>query len=487
MTDDKNHTVIDLSENEELLLEKNEVASVHLTNEIFISVWNKEQSVGSVSLFAPPQDHLARWLSEKTATTALLTKAEKNSCIVKCLVPSRLKDEAEKTLSEISFAEVKVIGYDGPLEAFYFSENARLRIGQSSVTAVGTRKKRVLVVDDSKTIQTLLTQVLSADPDLEVVATAERPSQVEPLIKKHSPDVITLDIHMPEMDGVTLLGKLLPVYKIPTVMISALSMEDGDFVLRALELGAVDYVQKPTLAELDNVATVIREKVKTAAATKVDLTQRSEGLSRAKHVVFPADSLNTGNIICIGSSTGGTEAIRKMFLQLPAAIPPIVVVQHIPAVFSAAFAKRLNDLCPFEVKEAQDGDAIQCNRVLIAPGGFQMTVAKTPNGPVVRVLEGPPVNRHLPSVDVLFDSVAKTYKSRTIGIILTGMGADGAKGLLELKKMGARTIAEDESSCVVFGMPKAAIQLGAAEKVAPLDKIPATLVKLFAEKRKAAA
>ncbi|MBC7692119.1 MAG: chemotaxis response regulator protein-glutamate methylesterase [Methylotenera sp.] len=357
------------------------------------------------------------------------------------------------------------------------SQSARLRLS-TPAAAVAERPKKVLVVDDSKTIRELLTKILSSDPELQVVACAELPSQVEDLIRRHQPDVITLDIHMPEMDGVTLLRQYLPKYPVPTVMITSISMEESTQVLTALESGAVDYIQKPSFQELARVAPLIIEKVKTAA--QVRLKTRAQLLSSKSSTVRHASQMyQDGMIVAIGSSTGGTEALKVVLTQLPEKIPPILVVQHIPAVFSKAFADRLNQLCPFEVKEAQDGDEVLPNQVLIAPGGLQMSLIRSGPGLRVKIEDSAPVNRHKPSVDVLFDSVAELVGKRAVGVILTGMGADGSKGLLKMRNAGARTIAQDQESCVVFGMPAEAIKLGAACEVHSLNVISGAMLKFL--------
>lgn len=359
------------------------------------------------------------------------------------------------------------------------SPSARAPSPTNPSTSNAQQKKiKVMIVDDSATIRQLLDKVISADPMLEVVAKVANPLQVEDQIKSLKPDVITLDIHMPEMDGVTLLKKLYPKYKIPTLMISSIAKESGSEVLDALEAGAVDYIQKPEMKNLQEVQQIILEKIK-AASTSLNTKKI---FARRANQNFERSS---AGLILMGASTGGTEALRIVLQNLPSEIPPILIVQHIPPVFSAAFAKRLNDLLPFEVKEAADGDEISNNRVLIAPGGYQMGIQHFQNKLLVRIQDVPPVNRHKPSVDYLFSSFAKLKSRKAVAVLLTGMGADGARGMKELKDLGVRTLAQDKESCIVFGMPRAAIELNAALKVKPLDSMAEAIVAEFNEIQKA--
>jgi len=284
-------------------------------------------------------------------------------------------------------------------------------------------------------------------------------------------------MNMPHKDGCQVLEDIIPKYRTPTVMITALAKEEGTQVLRALELGAVDYIQKPSMGELESMQGLINEKILIAASVKV----RAQGVLKtaplkAQQTKQKASS-QFSRMIAIGSSTGGTEALKHILTDLPANIPPIVIVQHIPANFSKALAERLNTLCAFEVKEAEDGDLVLAGRAIIAPGGKHIELVRQGSDLKVRVLDTPAVNRHKPSVDVLFDSVAKHVGASAIGVILTGMGNDGAKGLLKMKNLGSETIAQDEESCVVFGMPREAIAIGAAQFVEPLNGIAKLLLK----------
>lgn len=371
---------------------------------------------------------------------------------------------------------------EGAVEVLFLPLLNKVRVSiaeaRSAKKSITPAKLKILIVDDSKTIRTILSRIFNSDPMFEVCAMAERPSEVEGLILKHKPDVITLDIHMPEMDGVTLLKQIAPKYSIPTVMISSISMAEGPMVLEALENGAIDYIQKPEMSEIESVTPLIIEKVKTAAMANISKSSRNRNakIEQTKHLS------DTNALIVLGSSTGGTEAIREILTALPDQIPPMLIVQHIPAVFSAAFAKRMNDLCPFEVKEAENGDEVRINRVLIAPGGQQMKMVVKNGKPFVEINDDAPVNRFKPSVDYLFFSVASNLYTHTVAVILTGMGKDGAKGMLELRNKGVRTIAQDEFSSVVFGMPKEAIAIGAAEHVEPLCDIAEKLTLLTKEK-----
>lgn len=350
---------------------------------------------------------------------------------------------------------------------------------KSDVAAKNSQRK-VLIVDDSKVIRDLLRRILEQDAQLKIIGLAADAFEAAEMVKKERPDVITLDIHMPKMTGVEWLEKFMPYEPIPVVMISSLQMQEGNEVFRALELGAIDYVQKPSLSELAVIGPVIREKVKAASFGKV--------IRYTARKVSPMVStdVDVRAVLAIGASTGGTEALKDVICALPEVIPPTVIVQHIPPIFSKAFADRLNHLCKFEVKEAEDGDELKTSRVLIAPGGKQMKIVRRNQGLFIQVTDDAPVNRHKPSVDYLFDSVAALIGPKAVGVILTGMGADGAKGLLTMRNKGARTIGQDEESCVVYGMPRAAFELGAVEKVVPLSEIPKLILK-FLEKKKTAA
>lgn len=392
---------------------------------------------------------------------------------------------AEKFLLAAGCVAGKNVPFTSPKTDLHFipAEN-RIRVQKSAPTvSEQSRKTRVLVVDDSETIRKLLAQVFSADPLIECVGTVANPLNAMAAIEKLQPDVITLDIHMPQMDGVTLLKKILADKLLPVVMISALSREEGGAVLDALEAGAVDYIQKPSMKELAVSGPAICEKIRNARQARVALPRRA--LVRAP-LSAESGEMDPGYLLLLGSSTGGTEALKHVLTGLPEAIPPILIVQHIPPVFSKAFAERMNQLCPFEVKEGKDGDEVRPGRVIIAPGGLQMKVVQAPTGLKILVEDTEPVNRHKPSVDVLFNSAVALNRKQLVAGILTGMGADGARGLLALRGKGARTFAQDEATSVVYGMPREAARMGAAEKIVPLEEVAALLQSLSLVRKRAA-
>jgi two-component system, chemotaxis family, protein-glutamate methylesterase/glutaminase len=342
------------------------------------------------------------------------------------------------------------------------------------------RKIRVLIVDDSAIVRKMLAEALAHEPDLEVVGTAPDPFVARDKILSLRPDVLTLDIEMPRMDGLTFLKKLMKFHPLPVIVISSLAQSSSQTALDALQCGAVEVLAKPggpySVGELKQD---LPHKVRAAAAARVGSAKpQTAALVPAAPLVLAGASSST--VIAIGASTGGTEALREVLMGLPGNMPGIVIVQHIPAVFSTAFANRLNDLCKLRVKEAADGDRLTAGLALIAPGNFHMTLRKTGGEYRVAIQGGERVCYQRPSVDVLFESVAEVAKGDAIGAILTGMGSDGAQGLLKMKRAGARTIAQDEASCVVFGMPREAIRMGAVDRVTPLQKVAAELTAMSA-------
>lgn len=334
-------------------------------------------------------------------------------------------------------------------------------------------KVRVLIVDDSALVRRILVEQLSLDPEIEVVGTAPDPFVARDRIIELKPDVVTLDVEMPRMDGITFLQRLMKHYPLPVIVVSSLTPAGGVMAMEALDAGAVDVMCKPGSAySVEDIALDLAEKIKAAAGVTVQRREIVKSNSR------PALALSrtTHKVVAIGASTGGTEALQRVLTVLPANAPGIVVVQHMPEHFTRAFAERLDGLCAIRVKEAENGDTVLPGRALIAPGNQHLILRRSGASYFVEVKFGPRVSRHRPSVNVLFKSVARFAGSNAIGIILTGMGDDGADGMKEMSDQGAVTIAQDEATCVVFGMPKEAIKRGGAKQVAPIDEIPAIML-----------
>jgi two-component system chemotaxis response regulator CheB len=347
------------------------------------------------------------------------------------------------------------------------------------------RRARVLIVDDSALMRQILRQILESDPGIEVVGTAGDAYAAREKIKALNPDVLTLDVEMPRMDGLTFLEKLMKGHPMPVVMVSSLTEKGCANTLRALSLGAVDFVTKPKLdirnGTLD-LADEIIAKVKAAAWARALPRASVPTITDTSVVNAPIQTTApwmeaAPKVVAMGASTGGTEALRELLEGLPADFAGIVIVQHMPEKFTTQFAKRLNSLCRISIKEAQDGDRVLAGHALLAPGGKHMLLVRRGDEYSVKITMTEPVNRHRPSVDVLFESVAEHAGKSAIGVILTGMGNDGARGMLAMKRAGAFNVAQDESSCVVFGMPKEAIALGGTHEVLALNKIAATLIQ----------
>ncbi len=329
--------------------------------------------------------------------------------------------------------------------------------------------KRVLVVDDSAIVRQILSRELAKDPDLEVVGTAPDPFVARDLIVQRHPDVLTLDLEMPRMDGITFLRKLMHYHPLPVVVVSSLTPAGGELAMEALAAGAVDVLCKPGASfTVGDMAGQLVEKVK--AAAHVDLKRRAaQRTPAAAPRAAPSLTRTTNQIVAIGASTGGTVALEGILRGLPPNAPGAVITQHMPELFTKYFADRLNQISQVEVREGKDGDSVVPGVVLIAPGNKHMLLKRDGARYYVQVKDGPRVNRHRPSVDVMFRSVAQATGRNAVGVILTGMGGDGAQGLLDMKKSGATTLAQDEASCVVFGMPKVAIELGAVDRIVSLD------------------
>lgn len=341
------------------------------------------------------------------------------------------------------------------------------------------KRIKVLIVDDSIVFREMLAREISFDPAIEVVGKAANPYEASDMIVELEPDVLTVDVEMPRMNGIEFVRRLMPQYPIPVVMISALNTA----VFEALQAGAVDFVCKPETGSTDRtVKAFVNEliiKIKIASTAKVG-EEKSE--LKISHSIASVGAAANKKVVAIGASTGGTEAINYIIRNLPVDMPGILIVQHMPPVFTRMFAERLNDICPLEVREARDGDRVSPGLVLIAPGEYQMTVAHAGANYTVKCRPGERVNGHCPSVDVLFHSVAEQYKANSVGVILTGMGYDGAKGLLAMRQKGARTIGQDERTSIVYGMPKVACNIGAVERQSSLEKIPALLCSLLSAK-----
>jgi two-component system chemotaxis response regulator CheB len=347
------------------------------------------------------------------------------------------------------------------------------------------KKTTVVVVDDSALIRALLTEIINSQADMEVAGAATDPFQAREIIRSLNPDVITLDVEMPRMDGLDFLEKIMRLRPMPVIMISTLTEKGAEVTLKALELGAVDYVAKPKMGVskgMHELAHEICEKIRIASQARVFRRAAPVASETAANIAKSPANINfsrhsTEKIIAIGASTGGTEAIREILMQFPADSPGVVITQHMPQGFTASFAKRLDGLCKIRVKEAQQGERILPGHAYIAPGGMHLAVRRSGANYLAEVSDDEPVNRHKPSVEVLFQSVAKNVGPNALGVMLTGMGKDGASAMLEMRKAGAYNFAQDEASCVVFGMPKEAIAVGAIDEVLPLTKISSALMQ----------
>ncbi len=342
-------------------------------------------------------------------------------------------------------------------------------------------KLKVLIVDDSAIVRKIFTEVLSREPDLEVVGTAPDPYVARDKIVQTRPDVITLDVEMPRMDGITFLKKIMHYHPLPVIIVSSLTPRGSKRALEALELGAIEVLGKPDGAfSVGDLGMELVAKIRAAAHIRCKPKHTHAVTSPPPPSKLTPLVQTTDKIIAIGASTGGTEAIREILRRLPQNTPGLVVVQHMPPKFTTAFAERLNQYCALEVKEAQDGDTVVTGRALLAPGNYHMLLKRSGSRYHVQVKSGPPVHHQRPSVDVLFNSAALSAGANVIGVILTGMGADGAEGLLAVKERGGYTIAQDESSCVVFGMPREAIKRGATQKILPLPLISEEIRRVLA-------
>ncbi|HWD00321.1 MAG TPA: chemotaxis response regulator protein-glutamate methylesterase [Candidatus Sulfopaludibacter sp.] len=343
---------------------------------------------------------------------------------------------------------------------------------------ISENRIRVLVVDDSAIVRKVLTDALSGEADIEVVGTAPDPFVARDKILSLHPDVLTLDIEMPRMDGVTFLKKLMHHHPMPVIVISSLGIASSRAALDALEAGAIDVLAKPGGPQsVGDLRLSLASKIRAAKIARLRVSAPKAAAPAAPPSRGPlGQPFSASAIIAIGASTGGTEAIQKVLVEFPENCPGVVITQHIPAVFSRSFANRLNELCAIRVREAEDGDRVEPGLALVAPGNFHMLLQRSPTGYRVEIKDGPMVCYQRPSVDILFHSVARAAGSSATGALLTGMGSDGALGMLAMKNAGARTIAQDEASCVVFGMPKEAVRKGAVDRVLPLTAISAAIL-----------
>ncbi len=350
-------------------------------------------------------------------------------------------------------------------------------------------KIKVLIVDDSALIRSVMSEIIRSQPDMEVVGVAPDPIVARDLIKQTNPDVLTLDVEMPRMDGLDFLEKLMRLRPMPVVMVSSLTERGSEITLRALELGAVDFVTKPKLSiqsGMREYTEMIADKIRAASKARIKprhlvVGDASKAAAAGALPLIRNPLTSSEKLIIIGASTGGTEAIKDFLMQMPSDCPGILITQHMPEGFTRSFARRLDGLCKISVREAEGKERILPGHAYIAPGHSHLLLARSGANYVTQLDQGPTVNRHRPSVDVLFNSAAVYAGKNAVGVILTGMGKDGALGMLEMKKSGAYNFAQDEASCVVFGMPREAIAIGAAHEVGPLNKLPAMVLGYLAE------
>jgi len=341
-------------------------------------------------------------------------------------------------------------------------------------------KIRVVVVDDSALVRSLLGEIINRQADMTCVGAAADPLVAREMIRELNPDVITLDVEMPRMDGIEFLSRLMRLRPMPVVMVSTLTERGAEVTLRALELGAVDFVAKPKIGVSDGLSLLaddITAKIRIAARAHLKRAVAAPTNAPARPAAAPLGRLSTEKIVFIGASTGGTEATKEVLVQLPADAPAVMITQHMPPGFTRSYASRLDGLCRIAVKEASDGERVLPGHAYIAPGGLHMSVERSGANYVARVRDGEPVNRHKPSVEVLFESAARVVGPNALGVMLTGMGGDGAKAMRLMREAGSWNVAQDEASCVVFGMPREAIAAGAAHEVLPLQAIAGRLIE----------
>jgi len=346
---------------------------------------------------------------------------------------------------------------------------------------------RVLIVDDSATMRSLLREMLTRDPEIEVVGEACDPHEARAAMKELNPDVVTLDVEMPKMNGLEFLEKIMRLRPTPVVMVSTLTARGTDAAIRALEIGAVDCVAKPSAGDADVFSRLLGEKIKAAAASRARLEARANARPPARPApAAAANYLPSGILVAVGASTGGVEAVAAILSEFPENCPPTVIAQHMPPVFTKSFAERLDRQCKPKVSEASDGAPLVPGHVYLAPGGLHHLVITATAPYRCKLLGSDPVNGHRPSVDVLLHSVAKAAGANAVGVILTGMGRDGAEGLLAMRRAGARTLSQDEASSLIYGMPKSAFEIGASEIQLPLSRIASELLRMTSSEKKEA-
>ena len=343
-----------------------------------------------------------------------------------------------------------------------------------------SQKTKVLVIDDSALVRRLLAEIVNRQPDMACVGAAADPLVAREMIRELNPDVLTLDVEMPRMDGIDFLGRLMRLRPTPVVMVSSLTERGADITMRALELGAVDFVAKPKIGIADglqSLAADITDKIRVAARAQVRRAPAQDAAPATQRPVAQLGRLSTEKIIFIGASTGGTEAAKEVLVHLPPDCPAVMITQHMPVGFTRSYAARLNSLCRIRVREASDGERVLPGHAYLAPGGMHLSVERSGANYIARVRDGEPVNRHKPSVEVLFASAARVAGPNALGVMLTGMGGDGARAMRSMRDAGAFNLCQDEASCVVFGMPREAIAAGAAHEVLPLGAIAPRLIE----------
>ena len=434
----------------------------------------KNSKANGAMLF-DPLDGTERFTKAVNAIETFLGESLGN-CSVKLACPEHLHSQLVQLLKTGKLALTPVVVKSGA-KVLAEPGRARLMVLPDDIVKVTvdetTKKIRVVIVDDSATIRHMLKTLLKGDDQIEVVGEADRPSVAATVIRDLKPDVVTLDMNMPEKNGAEFVEEMMPSFPVPFVLVTAIGINEGDLVLRALTAGAVEYIQKPSLGEVDTMRPILLEKIKTASIAKLKP-------QRQRYATKGSDSKSScqgqmprysPTLIAIGASTGGTEAITELLSEIPADSPPIIITQHIPPMFSTAFANRLNTICKIEVREAQDGDIIKQGLALVAPGDKHMRIVKSNKGLCVALNQLEKVSGHRPSVDVLFHSVNDAGIQNVWGILLTGMGKDGAEGLKSLKTSGHWTTAQDEQSSVVYGMPRVAAEIGGTCAILSLTEI----------------